>query len=200
MDNQSLFSSAHSALVFAFNASAQCYERPMMNKLAAPAFGTGKGLGKLDGAGQAGMIRREVQQLGRLAEALLIVRFSQPYTPCSCRRPCCSGKKANPEREAAIGYLADYIRTAALASCSCHGLLRREYLERYFVPKAQRKSLDAIADEYNINRKSSIAYYGKVALLLGGKKAGNGSEAVNGLEDHARMAIEDKLRELKIVG
>ena len=76
-----LFINAHSALVFAFNFSGQCYDRPMMNRMAAPSVGTGKGLVGLDGAAQAGMIRGEVKSLGKLAEAILIARFAPHSMP-----------------------------------------------------------------------------------------------------------------------
>ena len=70
------FDSYIDALIFAFNASSENYDRPYMNRVAAPAVGSGRGLGGLDGAAQAGMIRAEVRDLGRMREAILLARFA----------------------------------------------------------------------------------------------------------------------------
>lgn len=93
-----LFESAHGALVFAFNFSGQCYDRPMMNRLASPAVGSGKGLVGLDGAAQAGMIRAEVQTLGKLAEAIIIARIAPRTVPCHCRSARCARKTSRDRR------------------------------------------------------------------------------------------------------
>ncbi|POR52772.1 hypothetical protein B0G62_10469 [Paraburkholderia eburnea] len=55
---EKLFRTPQDALVFAFNYSMQRGDRPLVDRLAAPAARTGKGLSGNDGAGQAGMIRR----------------------------------------------------------------------------------------------------------------------------------------------
>ena len=82
MQDEILFNSAHGALVFAFNFSGQAYDRPMMNRLATPSVGTGKGLVGLDGAGQSGFIRAEVKAMGKLSEAIIIARIAPRSTPC----------------------------------------------------------------------------------------------------------------------
>lgn len=195
-----LFDTAHGALVFAFNFSGQCYDRPMMNRLAAPAVGSGKGLVGLDGAAQAGFIRAEVQAMGRLAEAILIARISPRSMPCHCRQSCCSGKKPNREWTDAVGYLADHIRTTALSGCTSNGLLRREYVARYFTTKDQRKSLDALAEDHDVARNTVSAHSSKVAVLFGGMPAKGGKPAVIGLESVAMAAIEDRLRAIGMTG
>lgn len=53
-----LFRTPQAALVFAFNYSMQQQGRPLADRMASPAARTGKGLSGVDGAGQAGMIRR----------------------------------------------------------------------------------------------------------------------------------------------
>jgi hypothetical protein len=69
LDNGDIrFTSGRDALVFAFNVSYQAYDRPMMNRMAAPSLGKG-GLAGLEAPAQAGMIRAEVQAFGKLAEA-----------------------------------------------------------------------------------------------------------------------------------
>ena len=195
-----LFESAHGALVFAFNFSGQCYDRPMMNRLASPAIGSGKGLVGLDGAAQAGMIRAEVQAMGKLAEAILIARIAPRSMPCHCRQACCSGKKPNKEWTDAISILADYVRTTALAGCTSNGMLRREYVVRYFTRKDDRISLEALAEKHDIHRDTAGAHAAKVALMLGGAQPKKGKPGVPGLESAAMDAIEDRLRDIGMVG
>lgn len=197
---EALFSSAHAAMVFAFNFSGQCYDRPMMNRMASPTFGTGKGLAGLDGAAQAGMIRAEVQTLGKLAEAILIARVAPRSSPCHCRQSCCSGQKPNKEWTNAIAYLADYIRNTALAGCTVNGMMRREYLVRYFSPKELRISLELLAEKHDIHRDTASAHNAKVATWLGGVPARKGKAAMPGMEAAAMNAIEDRLREIGMVG
>ena len=195
-----LFESAHGALVFAFNFSGQCYDRPMMNRLASPAIGSGKGLVGLDGAAQAGMIRAEVQAMGKLAEAILIARIAPRSMPCHCRQSCCSGKKPNKEWVDAIGFLADHVRTTALAGCTANGMLRREYVVRYFSPKELRMSLELLAEKHDIARNTVSAHNAKVATWLGGVPAKKGKEGMPGMETAAMDAIEDRLRDIGMVG
>lgn len=195
-----LFESAHGALVFAFNFSGQCYDRPMMNRLASPAVGSGKGLVGLDGAAQAGMILAEVQTLGKLAEAIIIARIAPRSVPCHCRSACCAGHKPNKEWTDAISILADYVRTTALAGCTSNGILRREYVVRYFTRKDDRVSLEALAEKHDIARNTVSAHAAKVALLLGGAQPKKDKPGVPGLESAAMDAIEDRLRDIGMVG
>ena len=197
---QPLFVSAHSALVFAFNFSGQNYDRPMMNRLASPAVGTGKGLVGLDGAAQAGFVRAEVQGLGPLAEAILIARIAPRHMPCHCRSSCCGGKKANREWSNAIGYLADYVRTTALAGCTANGIMRREYVVRYFSRKEERTSLEDLSERHDVDRHTASAHASKVVVLFGGHQARKGAQPAPGLEAVAMEAIEHRLREIGMVG
>lgn len=195
-----LFQNAHGALTFAFNFSGQAYDRPMMNRLASPAIGSGKGLVGLDGAAQAGMIRAEVKAMGKLAEAILIARVAPRTKPCGCRSSCCSGHKPNKEWTDAVAYLADYVRTAVYAGCVVNGLMRREYLVRYFTKKDERTSLEALAEKYEIARNTVSAHNAKVATWLGGVPARKDKPAQLGMEQAAFDAIEDRLRGIGMVG
>jgi hypothetical protein len=85
LDNGDIrFSSGHDALVFAFNVSDQAYDRPMMNRLAAAIYRERR-LAGLEAPAQAGMIRAEVQAMGKLAEAIIIARIAPRSVPCHCR-------------------------------------------------------------------------------------------------------------------
>lgn len=200
MTDQPLFVSAHAAMVFAFNFASDCYDRPIMNRLADGPRAAGKGLAGLDGAAQAGMVRAEVAALGRLAEAIIIARIAPRSTPCSCKSACCSGKRANKEWLAAISVISDHMRTTALAGCTSHGLMRREYVVRYFAGKDQRRNLEELAEHYKIDRKTISAHCGKVSFALGGSPARNGVSAVTGLEHAAMDAAEERLRACGMVG
>lgn len=195
-----LFQNAHGALVFAFNFSGQAYDRPMMNRLAQPAVGSGKGLVGLDGAAQSGMIRAEVKAMGKLAEAIIVARIAPRTVPCGCRSSCCSGHKPNKEWTDAIAYLADHVRTVVYAGCVINGLMRREYLVRYFTRKEDRTSLEALAEKYDIARNTVSAHNAKVATWLGGVPARKDKPAQLGMEQAAFDAIEDRLRGIGMVG
>lgn len=200
LDNGDIrFSSGHDALVFAFNVSDQAYDRPMMNRLAAPSIGKG-GLAGLEAPAQAGMIRAEVKAMGKLAEAILIARVAPRMTPCSCRSSCCSGHKPNKEWTDAVAVLADHVLTAVFAGCVVNGLMRREYLVRYFTKKDERVSLEALAEKYDIARNTVSAHNAKVATWLGGVPARKDKPAMLGMEQAAFDAIEDRLRSIGMVG
>ncbi len=187
------------ALIFAFNASAENYDRPYMNRLAAPAVGTGRGLGGLDGAAQAGMVRREVRELGRMREAILLARFAPRWMSCSCRAPCCSGRKPNPEWIDAIAHLAEYTRATVLSDCSTTGAMRREYVVRFFSDRKERDSLEAIAARHRKVRNTIGDHFSRVAHHFGRPPVKGGRPPEPGLEDIARARVDEVLRGLKIV-
>jgi hypothetical protein len=96
--------------------------------------------------------------------------------------------------------LADYVRTAVYAGCVVNGLMRREYLVRYFTKKEDRTSLEALAEKYDIARNTVSAHNAKVATWLGGVPARKDKPAQLGMEQAAFDAIEDKLRAIGMVG
>lgn len=195
-----LFASAHSALVFAFNFSGQSYDRPMMNRMADGPKRSGKGLVGLDGAGQAGFIRAEVSALGKLAEAVIVARIAPRSIECPCGSSCCSGHKPNVEWSNAIAYLSDHMRRTALFGCTSNGLLRREYVARYFCRKESRDRLEKLAERYGVDRHTISAHAAKVAAMLGGSPAKKDAPAVLGIEDAAMGAIDDRLHAIGMVG
>jgi hypothetical protein len=179
-----LFRSTQHALLFAFRHAGQAYDRPLMLRMADATRGPGAGLVGLDGAAQAGMIRAEVADLGRLYEAVIVARFADRSIPCQCKAACCSGERLNGEWINAVAYLADYVRTSALAGCVSTGLLRREYVARYFA-KDRRESIRDIAGRHGVDQRTAGAHAGRVAIFLGG--------SAHGVEQAAIDAITDKL-------
>lgn len=175
-----LFPSAHSALMFAFNFSASQYERPTMNRLAAPALGTGKGLGGLDGAAQAGMILAELGRLSSIHQQTLTARLAPRWFPCSCVSPCCSGKKINPEWKTAMEGLRDGLQGVQNASKD----LQLTLLTKYF---GNKMTIVEVADEYALHRDTVSKHYSKIA------------GAMRRDESRAWGEIEDLLQKVKIV-
>src|ERR1700754_5219912 len=102
------FKSAFDAVRFALCYSYQQYGETLMAKcLRSEPSKQGMGLVGLDGAGQAGQIRRELEELPDLYHAVLIARAALPDMPCDCGRSCCSKHKTNEEWCSAIAWLTD---------------------------------------------------------------------------------------------
>lgn len=101
--SEALFQSAHQALTFALNFSSSLYEPPVMNRMAQDAPPPpGRGLGGLDGAAQAGMIRAALARMPLIEADALVARIAPRWFPCDCLSPCCSGKKTNPDWKLAV--------------------------------------------------------------------------------------------------
>lgn len=149
--NEPLFQSAHAALLFAYNfhgsPAMSIMNRMIINPgdtIAPPS----KGLAGLDGAAQAGMIRRHVAGLGKFHESLIIAEFAPRVHPCSCRSSCCSGYTRNQEWSDAVNYIADIVRTGALNDHKTTHPIRRACVEKFMgapitlVMMAKNLSLD----------------------------------------------------------
>lgn len=191
-----VFRSAYEALQFAFNVSAQAYDRPLMNRMADKMKG-GDGLHGLDAAAQAGMIRAQVKALGKVSEAILTARFAPDSQPCTCGSPCCSKNRINIEWREAIGAVADHMRLTALRDCSTDSVLRSIYVTRYFTPKDKRVSMLKISKEKRIQESTAQSHYNRVAASLGGSKSNK--IHVDGLEQSAMNRLEAKLKEIGVV-
>lgn len=100
-----LFNSAASAIMFALRYSSQQYaETPMSKLMKRGGRASGKGLVGLDGAGQAGMILKKIDNLGRLERACIIARYTDRMAEC----PCCKAATASDDYRDAINVLADW--------------------------------------------------------------------------------------------
>ena len=99
-----LFRSAHAALMFALNFR---HGSIKMSGLARAMGGgrTGRGLGGLDGAAQAGMIRAEVERLTPVRRSLLVGRHAPQQVPCQCRQACCRGWVEGEDWREAVNWL-----------------------------------------------------------------------------------------------
>ncbi|WP_175992627.1 DNA-binding protein [Burkholderia vietnamiensis] len=186
------FKSAFDAVRFALCYSSQQYgETIMAKRMRGEIGGDGMGLIGLVGAGQAGMIRRELETLPELHLSVIVARAAPHVLPCSCGSSCCSGSMPNLEWQAAIGWLAE----AAAAYCSgfSHYRLRRAIVEKVF---GVQKNLEEIAEDCDVHKNTACAQ--NVAIkrwLLGNRK--DGSIGVTGA---AWSALERRFEEIGILG
>lgn len=193
--DEALFGSAHAALVFAFNFSGQQYDKSQMARLAATPGRAGKGLGGLDGAAQAGMIRAELAHLPEPLASILIARVAPHFSPCECRHACCSGQKPNQEWVGAILVLTERA-LSELSGHLSHYMLRRGIIEKYFGTK---HNLIDLADECGVHRDTASAHNAKLMRWLKGAPGKGSAAAVAGAESRAWNLISDRLIETGMV-
>ena len=176
--HEGIFNSAHEALVFAFNFKSQQYPRtPMTQLLAGSALGSGRGLVGVDGAGQAGMVLREVLDLPPDQRAIIIGRFSKPI---EC--PCCGGDAPSADYNEALAHLAT-ILSGPLAGTTCDFRIRRELARKYMNGKV---SMAMLAEATGMPRRTLTDHYRKVAATLAP------------LEKRARAALDDLLASMVV--
>ncbi|MCG5072262.1 DNA-binding protein [Paraburkholderia tagetis] len=189
--NEIEFKSAFDAVRFALSYSSQQYgESPMAKRMRGEAAEPGMGLIGLTGAGQAGLIRREMWELPDLHLSVLVARAAPHDIPCSCGAACCSGRVPNVEWVTSVSWLT----AASAAHCSgfSHYRVRRAIIERIFGVKC---SLVDIAKEYEAHANTVSNHNTAVRRWLeGNKKTGE-----QGVCDVAWAAMERRLDELGIL-
>jgi hypothetical protein len=151
-----LFRTPQDAMIFAFNYSVQTRDRSAMDRLAAPSPRTGKGLSGNDGAAQAGMIRRELEQMPSIEHAALVARFAPRSTPCACGRACCCGHIPNPEYVEAIRELEQAAMSILPSGTLINYRLRRGLVEKAVGVKIEIK---ALAIECGVAERTAYAHW-----------------------------------------
>jgi len=180
-----LFRTADAALAFAFNFKHGQTKRSGLAVMMGGGGGNGRGLGGLDGAGQAGMIEGEVERLDpSIRSRILIARFAPRVLPCACKAACCSGWRSNRDWLLAVSDIVALVREAALAGCTVNFTLRYAIVQRYF---GVRRSLVDAATAADVDRHTASAHAGKVIGYLREE------------ERQARYAIEARLKVAGIV-
>lgn len=190
-----LFRNSHSALLFAYRFCSEQYDRPLMNKLADKAAPTGKGLAGVDGSGQAGMIKREIKDLGEFYEAIVIASFALPSTPCACKASCCSGEKPNQEWAEAI----HIVTTEAMSQLSgklSHYKLRKGIVERQFGVK--RTLLD-LAEHCGVDRDTASHHNAIITSWLKGDRQDRQNAKVGEIA-RALAAADERLTRAGFIG
>lgn len=198
-DEPGLFDTARDAIVFAFNHSNQCYDRPIMNRLAAPSPLGGRGLGGVDGAAQAGMILLELQGLGDLDQAIITARCAPRTLPGTESHQFFRQERANRIWTSAITYLASHVRTAALGGCTSDSRMRHEYVIRYFSTAREKISFEELAETYGFHRQTVSAHANRVARYFGGPRVRRNGDDDIGAEGRAMARLEDQLQARGIV-
>ncbi|AOJ86712.1 DNA-binding protein [Burkholderia sp. MSMB0856] len=186
------FKSGFDAVRFALCYSLQQYGETMLAKrLRGESVGTGVGLVGLDGAGQAGQIRREMWVLPDLHLAVLIARAAPHDISCSCGHACCSGRRPNAEWKAAIQWLTE--ASAAYASGFSHYRVRRAIVERIFGVKC---NLADIAKDCDASERTVAYHMAAVRRWLDGdRKTGE-----PGVIQVAWSVVERRFDELGWIG
>lgn len=200
-ETEILFTSADSALRFAFSYSTQQYSpTPMARAMRGGNVGTGKGLAGVDGAGQAGMLRSELRDFSVLHQAVLIAQFAPAVLPCDCTAPCCSGTKPNREWGEAVSFLTEHTAYLFAGSLS-HYRLRRILIERHFGAHkgtdGKKISLERVAEHCGVHRQTASTHHQKLLNYLRGKK-GIGGEV--GIQAIALQRADELLRDRGFVG
>jgi hypothetical protein len=175
------FRSVNEALAFAFNFKHGQLEPSVMAMIMGGPRHSSRGLGGLDGAAQAGMVRAEVCALKPAIRCwILTARFAVRELPCHCGAMCCSGFKPNTEWVLAVMDTAELVRTTALAGMAVNFTLRHTLVRRYFGVK---KSLLAAAQAADVDRDTASAHASRVIAYLREE------------ERHARYEIEARLKQ-----
>lgn len=185
--DEPLFSSAHAALTFAYNHTMQAYDAPTMVRILNDARATGKGLGGIDGAGQAGFIKGAVKELPRLYQAMLVARFAPRDADC----PCCRGKVDNLDWLAAIREISDAAAAQALSGHITARVLRDAIVARYYGKKVL---LAAAADRAGVSADTATRQNAAIVRWLRGTrttrlKGGEQGDGIRGEDDKAMDAI-----------
>jgi hypothetical protein len=158
-----LFKNSHDALTFAFHFSSEQYaQTPMAKRLKSQgAIGSGKGLFGTDGAGQAGFILAQVEEVGRinpLHKACIVSRYSPKFKEC----PCCGGDKMLEEYDHALVVL-DKWALSCLSGLSLRQM-RRAILRAYF--EGDKKLVNTVADRLNVPRRTAFDHNSKIRAQL----------------------------------
>ncbi len=158
-----IFKSAHEAIVFAVNFGGQQYAMsPMARLMQLGPIGSGRGLGGLDGAGQAGMVIAELCEIEYFSALSLIARCSSSKSRCVCESPCCSGWRENPVWREAINQLTDYVMPALAGSFSARAL-RVASVKKNFGDKI---TIQEIAEDVGVHRDTASDQHAKVVKML----------------------------------
>ena len=165
VNHEPLFNSAASALTFALNYSSQSFQSSAVNRMAGTPRPTGRGLGGLDGAAQAGMVRAELAAIGILGESIIVAEMAHKTRPCECKAPCCSGEVTNAEWAASIGVLSNVLKE--LKICPSHFIVRSNLLRRFFGVEI---SISEIAKQSGLSRDTITTYNAKLVSVLKAEK------------------------------
>ncbi len=178
-----IFKNVAHALRFAFDRDRGSVARPQLNKMAAPSGRGEPSLAGLDGAGQAGMIRLEVERLGVVLHSVLLARFAPQRMLCGCQRLCCCGYIENPEWMGSIRVLAEHAKCELSLNTAQYRLLI-DLIRRYFNGRA---SIQDLAKRNSVSRNTAGIYNTRIGREL------------RLLENRSIQIIDDRLSSLGLL-
>jgi hypothetical protein len=171
-----LFKNTTEALIFAFRFSSQQYAlSPTAKMMKTGIVGSGKGLVSLDGAGQAGMIRGEVDRLTSLQRSCIVARYSLKFEECSC----CGGDKMLGEYDEAVANLSEW--ALQWITGMSHRGMRRAIIRAYF---EKAVSIKEVAERINVPKSTAYDQKSRVWAKL------------KELDSKAQSDISDRLEKL----
>ncbi len=188
-----LFSSSFDALAFAYRFDGTNVKTVRIGEI--PAAGTGKGLSGLDGAAEAGNIKRIVDKQAAWIGCIIRARFMLPRVPCECRRPCCKGWMVSDNWRAAVREIAQYSEMKDRCfSGSGDVIYRTEIVARYFQRAEDKEALADIAARARVSDRTARTHYNLVHAML------HGTSASVGIEQLAMEYVDRSLMDAGIVG
>lgn len=176
-----IFKSTHDALRFAYNFNSANFTRATLGIPPAP---KGRGLGGLDGAGEAGNIKRIAESISDQVSNWVWATYLPNRIPCHCGRRCCQGWEENVKWSDAV------VEMAKLAFGTGKILITKQY----FSEKAYRMPVAEIARIERISERQ--AYY----LLKTVVTFFRGTRKQRGVGQVFMDALDKELRKSGIVG
>lgn len=176
-----LFKSAHEALRFAYNYNGDNCVKAMIGIPPAP---TGKGLGGLDGAAEAGNIKRIAEGISKQVTAWVWATYLPNRIPCHCGRRCCQGWEENVQWSNAV------VEMAKMAFGTGKILITKQY----FSEKAYRMPVAEIARIESISERQAYYLIKTVVTFF------RGTRKQRGVGQVFMDALDKELRKSGIVG
>lgn len=173
--SEPLFECVEDALKFCFRYNHEQYSKPLDGK----PLGSGKGLVGNDGAGQAGMISREVRALGDMAHSVLFVKYAEQHSEC----PMCHSQKPADDWRGICRWIAEEMRKEIAPEA--HIKLMSLLVERHF--SVRKPALTDVASRFG-DGESKVKH---IAAAL--------KPALIALESKATRRLRDRLGELKMI-
>ncbi|CAE6856996.1 hypothetical protein R75461_07766 [Paraburkholderia nemoris] len=151
----------------------------------------GDALAPDEASAQAGFIRRRLEQLPPVQQALLVVTFAPRNLICGCHRPCCRGHYPNREWQRALETVVAH--TAPLLSGHRPHIRLRTAIVGNLLTRTAETQLD-LAQRCGVSRPTVATHTAILAAAL------MGTRQKGGAFDHALARIDTLLREAGIVG
>jgi hypothetical protein len=145
-----LFETIEDALRFAFESTERGAGQGTLARLQKPRGGPVVFDDRLERVGTRGVIRRRLETLSDLHQAILVARFAPRSFPCSCRSECCSGRRRNREWAEAVGAVVS--AAGAATDVEKRGLVEGA-VKRWC--GAEKVDLGLLADRCGVHRNTA---------------------------------------------